>query len=156
MKWTASLLDGNDSVKKLFPIREPFSSNSFTLITYRPYRSLYSRTHTNPHNSLEIEWYVDVEDDARIHVIALLDPDVKSERLFAFAAPFNWTDIISVLRKLRPRNTKIPDPPENEPRDLSDIVPSKRAEKLLESFFGQSGWIGFEESLEAGIDSLGY
>ena len=34
-----------------------------------------------------VEHYVNVEDVARIHAIALLDPNVNAERLFAFAAP---------------------------------------------------------------------
>lgn len=99
------------------------------------------------------EWFVDVEDCARLHVIALLDPAVKSERIFAFAAPENWTDIIGILRKLRPQK-HLPDPPENEGRDLSDIRPSKRAEQLLHEFFGQPGWTSLEESLAIGIKDI--
>ncbi|KAJ9232871.1 hypothetical protein C8Q69DRAFT_489074 [Paecilomyces variotii] len=99
------------------------------------------------------QWFVDVEDTARLHVIALLDPDVKSERLFAFAAPQNWTDVIGILRKLRPQR-KLPDPPENEGRDLSDIRPSKRAEQLIRDFFGRPGWTSLEDSLAAGIKDI--
>lgn len=99
------------------------------------------------------EWFVDVEDTARLHVIALLDPAVKSERLFAFAAPMNWTDVISILRKLRPYR-QFPNPPENEGRDLTDIKPSKRAEQLIRDFFGRPGWTSLEESLAKGIEDL--
>ncbi|EAS28164.2 uncharacterized protein CIMG_09368 [Coccidioides immitis RS] len=96
------------------------------------------------------QWRIDVEDDARLHAAALLDPDVVSERIFGVASPFNWTDVIGILQKLRPNNKKIPDPPENEPRDLTNMAPAKRAEELLQSFFGK-GWTGIEESLAAGI-----
>jgi hypothetical protein len=102
-----------------------------------------------------IEHYVNVEDVARIHAIALLDPNVNSERLFAFAAPHSWAGIIDILKRLRPSNDKIPTPPENELPDLSHIVPSKKAEGLLKSFFGQPSWVGLEESVKTGIDSLG-
>jgi hypothetical protein len=102
-----------------------------------------------------IEHYVNVEDVARIHAIALLDPNVNSERLFAFAAPHSWAGIIDILKRLRPSNDKIPTPPENELPDLSQIVPSKKAEGLLKSFFGQPSWVGLEESVKTGIDSLG-
>lgn len=94
---------------------------------------------------------MNVEDVARLHVVGLLSPNVKGERIFAFASPFNWTEIIGVLRKLRPGNKLIPDPPANEGRDLSDIVLARRAEQLLRDFFGQPGWVGMEESIAGGI-----
>ncbi|KNG86962.1 cinnamoyl-CoA reductase [Aspergillus nomiae NRRL 13137] len=100
--------------------------------------------------------FVDVVDLARVHVVGLLHPEVKSERLFAFASTFTWKEFVSILQKFRPGNVNIPSPPENELRDLSDIVPAQRAENLIKSFFGRSGWIGLEESIRAGIDSLGY
>lgn len=90
-----------------------------------------------------------------MHIVGLLHPEVKSERLFAFASAFTWTEFVGILRKLRPGNIEIANPPANELRDLSDIVPARRAEGLVNSFFGQS-WIGLEESIRAGIDSLGY
>lgn len=90
-----------------------------------------------------------------MHVVGLLHPEVKSERLFSFASTFTWNEFVSILRKLRPGNAVIPNPPDNELRDLSDIVPARRAEDLIKSFFGQF-WIGLEESIRAGIDSLGY
>lgn len=100
-----------------------------------------------------IEYYVNVEDVARIHAIALLDPEVKSERLFAFAHPFRWTDIINLLRKYRPDSDKIPNPPENEGHDLSVVPPAKRAEELLKEWFGQPGWISLEQSVKDGLET---
>ncbi|KAI2709124.1 hypothetical protein CBS147332_6183 [Penicillium roqueforti] len=66
------------------------------------------------------QYFCDVIDIARLHVAALLDPNTVSRRLFGFAAPINLTDIISVVRKLQPNNTLIPEPPVNEGRDLSE------------------------------------
>ncbi|KAK2732346.1 hypothetical protein FQN55_004250 [Onygenales sp. PD_40] len=100
------------------------------------------------------QYYVNVIDNARLHVIGLLNPTVTSERIFAFAAPQNWTDLIAILRKLRPENKNIPDPPVDEGRDYSEIKPLKRAEGLLCEFFGVEGWIGYEESLAAGIEEV--
>ncbi|RFU35043.1 hypothetical protein B7463_g1306, partial [Scytalidium lignicola] len=102
---------------------------------------------------LPAQWFVNVRDDARLHVAALLDPKVQSQRLFAFAEPQNWTDVLRILRKLRPENTLIPSDPENEGRDLSEVPPSKKAEQLLKSFFGK-GWTGLEESIADGIEDL--
>lgn len=98
------------------------------------------------------QWFVNVEDCARLHVIALLDPNVVSERIFAFAATFNWTDIIGIFRRLRPDNRLLPDAPVNEGRDLSDVVQAPRAEELLKKFFGRPGWVGLEQSLADGIE----
>jgi hypothetical protein len=64
------------------------------------------------------------------------------------------TDIITTLRKPRLDNKTIPDPPEIEGRDLSKITPSKRAELLLQSFFGMSGWTDFEKSIADGIEDM--
>jgi hypothetical protein len=96
------------------------------------------------------EYYIDVRDDARIHVAALLDPSVNNERLFAFAYEFNWTDLIAILKKLRPDNKNIPNPPENEGRDLSDVK-NQRAKEIMMKFFGVQGWTGLEDSVKAGI-----
>jgi hypothetical protein len=70
-------------------------------------------------------WYVNVEDAAHIHIAALLDPKLESERIFAMAAPFNWTDVVEIMRKLQPDNDKIPDPPANEGRNLHRFVGEK-------------------------------
>lgn len=74
------------------------------------------------------QWHVDVRDTARLHVIALTDPECNGQRLFAFAQPFNRTDVLNVYRKLFP-DRKFP---EDQPvgRDLSQI-PNEDAEALL-------------------------
>ncbi|EFY97729.1 aldehyde reductase II [Metarhizium robertsii ARSEF 23] len=94
-----------------------------------------------------------VNDTARLHVIGLLDPAVRDERLFAFAGPHNWTDVIQVFRRLCPQS-KLPPAPENEGRDLSDVKPAKRAEQLLRDFFGLPGWTSLQDSLADGIDGF--
>ncbi|KAJ5800795.1 uncharacterized protein N7518_002863 [Penicillium psychrosexuale] len=109
---------------------------------------------SSPFETFPPQWYVDVEDTARLHVIALLSHEVKSERLFAFAESKNWTDHVEALSKLRPDNKLIPKPPVNEARDEANVVPAKRAESLLQSFYGRPGWTPFHESLAAGIEGL--
>lgn len=96
---------------------------------------------------------MDVQDTARLHVIALLAPAVHDERIFAFASPYNWTDVLAILQKLRPQK-KLPKAPDNEGRDLSDVVPSKRAEALLKEYFGRPGWTSLEDSLAEGIADI--
>ena len=94
-----------------------------------------------------IEYFIDVRDTARLHVAALLDPDIRSSRVFAYAHSLNWTDIIGALRKLRPDNDKIPQAPENEGRALAEVVPRQKAEAILKTFFGRPGWVPFEETI---------
>ncbi|KAL7909518.1 NAD(P)-binding protein [Trichoderma velutinum] len=103
--------------------------------------------------TLQPQFFVDVRDTARLHVAALLDPNVNEERIFAFAREFNLTDVLSILRKLRP-DQKFPDDPENEGRDYTEVIPIARAQKLLHDFFGQTGWTSLEDSLAAGIEDI--
>ncbi|KAJ5159371.1 NAD dependent epimerase/dehydratase [Penicillium canariense] len=100
------------------------------------------------------QWFVDVEDVARLHVVALLSDQVQAERLFAFASPFTWADIVHLLRKLQPDNPLIPAPPKNAERIWNNIPPVARAEGLLQDAFGRAGWTSLEESLAAGVRSL--
>ncbi|KAJ5321955.1 cinnamoyl-CoA reductase [Penicillium brevicompactum] len=93
-------------------------------------------------------WYVNVEDTARLHIAALLDPKIQSERIFGTAAKFTWPEVIAILRKLRP-NSNTPDAPNDHQCQL-DYVLSNRAEQILLDFFG-SGWVSLEVSLEQAI-----
>ncbi|KAL6690475.1 hypothetical protein J3F84DRAFT_353374 [Trichoderma pleuroticola] len=99
------------------------------------------------------QYFVDVRDTARLHVAALLDPNVNAERIFAFATAYNWTDVLAILRKLRP-DQEFPDDPKDEGRDYTEVVPIARAQKLLQGFFGQKGWTSLEDSLAAGIEDI--
>ncbi|KAL7910300.1 aldehyde reductase II [Trichoderma velutinum] len=100
-----------------------------------------------------VKYFIDVRDTARLHVAALLDPKIKEERIFAFAKEYNWTDVLAILRKLRP-NQQFPPTPENEGRDYTNVVPRDKAKKILQDFFGQPDWTSLEESLAAGIKDL--
>jgi len=92
------------------------------------------------------QWFVDVRDDARLHVAALIDPECDGQRIFAFAAPYNWTQILSILKEQNP-GKDLPDPPKDEGKDLCKI-PNEDAEALLKKHFGH-GWISLAESLKA-------
>lgn len=92
---------------------------------------------------MQPQYYVDVQDDARIHAAALLLPDVVGERLFAFADVFNINDELDAWRKVRP-NRKFLDNFPNEPVHMAK-VPNERAEELLKKV-GRQGWTTLEES----------
>ena len=97
------------------------------------------------------QWMVDVRDTARLHVIALIDPSCQGQRLFAFAEPFNFNDVIDVFRKKYP-DKKFLDHKEDLGRDLSEI-PNQKAEGLLKKHYGK-GFTGLEEAVEAVVDSI--
>lgn len=92
------------------------------------------------------QYFVDVRDTARLHVIALIDPECNGERLFAFAAPFTFNDILAVFRKQNP-DKKFPEDRSGFGEDLS-VIPTKQAEEMLKKHYGK-GWTGLEESIEA-------
>ena len=66
------------------------------------------------------QWMVDVKDTARLHVAALIDPEVENEHILAFAYPYNYNDILKCLLKLYP-DKKFPNNIENDSRDLSKV-----------------------------------
>ena len=94
------------------------------------------------------QWMVNVQDDARLHVAALIDPDIQGERILAFAQPFNMNDILGAMRKLYPAKTFPPDV-EGMGRDLSKLD-NKPGEEILKRF-GRKGWTGLEESVRDNV-----
>ena len=96
------------------------------------------------------QYYVNVQDNARVHVAALIFPDVKSERLFTFAYPFTWNDLLAVYRKLHPEREFFDDIPDLG-KDLSKVA-NERAEELLKRM-GRLGWASLEVSVEDTLKS---
>ncbi|PQE29196.1 hypothetical protein CJF30_00004232 [Rutstroemia sp. NJR-2017a BBW] len=99
------------------------------------------------------EYFIDVQDTARLHVSALTNPDVKNERLFGFAEPFTANDLLRAFRKIRPDANIMDDFHDDNVKDLSKVA-NERAEELLRSDFGRSGWTSLEESLKMNIEDL--
>ncbi|GFF22557.1 aldehyde reductase 2 [Aspergillus udagawae] len=106
---------------------------------------------TNYLGGITPQYFVDVQDDAILHVAAAIHPGVQSERVFAFAAPVNGDSVLAVLRKLYPSRSF----PANfqAEGDLSEIVPRKRAEALLREM-GRDGWTSLEESIKRNTEDL--
>lgn len=94
------------------------------------------------------QYFINVQDNARVHVAALICPDVQSERLFTFAKAFNWNDLLAIYRKNYPNRTFIDNMPDSG-RDLS-TVSNGRAEELLKRF-GLPGWTSLEQSVKDSV-----
>jgi nucleoside-diphosphate-sugar epimerase len=95
--------------------------------------------------TLPPQYYIDVQDDARLHVAALLLPEVKDERVFGFAATFTYNELLAVFRKAAPEH-KFPEDLKQDDKHLA-TVPNSRAEELLKKV-GRKGWMSLEESVK--------
>ena len=99
----------------------------------------------------DIEYFIDVQDTARLHVAAAIHPDVVSERIFGFAEPQNGDAVLEILRKTYPSRTF----PGNfqAGRDLNQVVPRARAESLLRDM-GREGWTSLDDSVRWNTEDL--
>ncbi|KAI0384061.1 NAD(P)-binding protein [Hypomontagnella monticulosa] len=93
---------------------------------------------------LEPYHFIDVRDCAALHVAALVYADVSGERLLGFAEPFNWNDIVRVLKRLYPDREFGEEIP-NLGTDMSQVA-NERAEDVLKRLTGH-GWTSLEDSL---------
>jgi len=102
---------------------------------------------------LSPQWFVDVRDTAPLHVAALIFPDVKNERIFAFAESFNYDDIFKIIEEVRPGH-KLPENSQNpDDRDLSEMSEKPRAEELLKRL-GRSGFTSLHDTVKEVIEAL--
>ena len=110
---------------------------------------------TETHNvsaDYETEWFINTRDDGRLHVAATIDTSVQNERIFAFAEPFNWNDILASIRELRPDN-KVPDDFPDLPRDLS-TVDNALGKELLKKWWGQDGYTSLKQSVKENLEGF--
>ena len=99
-----------------------------------------------------VHHFVNVRDCAKLHIAALLDAgEQRNKRVFAMTAPFNWNDVLAILREFRPDGNIMDDMP-GLGRDLS-IVPNGSAEELLRKRYGH-GWTSLETSVSQNIEGL--
>ncbi|EAQ92052.1 hypothetical protein CHGG_00287 [Chaetomium globosum CBS 148.51] len=98
------------------------------------------------------DFFVDVEDNARLHVAALIHPGVVGERIFAYAQPYTWRGVQRAIHRLYP-NRAFSGDIEDAELDASHIVPAPRAEALLKDM-GRPGWTDLKESVKMNVDDL--
>jgi hypothetical protein len=83
---------------------------------------------------------------------ALLDPDIKDERIQAWCTPFNWNDILAMWRKKYPEKKFVDDLPTMGKINakIDDALPKQ----LLKKWGNQDGWISLEDGFQETVDSL--
>lgn len=99
-----------------------------------------------------LDFFIDVQDDARLHVAALLHPGICRERIFAYCKPYTWRVIQDILRKLYPSRSFTPNAPEAT-LDSSEILPSTRTEALLKEM-DRPGFTPLEECIRMNSEDL--
>ncbi|KAK4040443.1 hypothetical protein C8A01DRAFT_15692 [Parachaetomium inaequale] len=105
-----------------------------------------------PHFVLNTDFFVDVQDSARLHFAALTHPGVQSERIFAYSAPFTWRGVQRAVQRLYP-DKSFPRDIEEAELDTSVIVPAPRAEALLKDM-GRPGWTILDETARMNTEDL--
>jgi nucleoside-diphosphate-sugar epimerase len=90
------------------------------------------------------QYFINVSDDAKLHVAALIDPACNGERIFGFTAPQSYNHLLAVFRKLEPGRDFGVDADIGE--DVTE-VPNKEAEELLRKHYGH-GFVGLEETVK--------
>lgn len=94
--------------------------------------------------------YIDVRDDARLHLAAAIYDDIENERIWGVAGPFNYNDLVDVFARIDPR-WKSAQRDETVLRDLTTYDLSRSMEFLRR--LGCSDWINLEDSLRANVAS---
>jgi nucleoside-diphosphate-sugar epimerase len=98
------------------------------------------------------QWEVNVQDDARVHIGALIDGTVQGERLFAYASSFNWNDLLEAIRKVRPEK-EVMGNFEGMGRDET-TVDNEPARNLLKKWFGQDDWTSLEDTVRQALKGV--
>lgn len=98
------------------------------------------------------QWMIDVIDNARIHLAALLDPDLSNERIFAFAHPYNFNTLIRATRNVRP-DLKLAFTHVDQGEDIMD-PDNKLGSELLRRWFGQDGYKSLEQTVKENLEGV--
>ncbi|RTE84069.1 hypothetical protein BHE90_001346 [Fusarium euwallaceae] len=97
-------------------------------------------------------YYSHVTDVAVLHVAAMLDPDVKGQRIQVLAGSFNWDDCLDILRKAYP-NHKFVDNFQPENPSLTYKVENDVAPDLVKKWAGRD-WISLEVCVKETVQGI--
>ncbi|KAI8716744.1 Epimerase domain-containing protein [Fusarium sp. LHS14.1] len=97
-----------------------------------------------PHMVLAPQYFVNVQDVARLHVAGATLPEVGDRRIFAFAEHFSWDSILEIMRRHSPERKFI----ENFSggQDTAEVTPRAYAEELLRDL-GEPGWTSLQDTI---------
>ncbi|KAF2994625.1 hypothetical protein E8E13_003690 [Curvularia kusanoi] len=90
-------------------------------------------------------YYVHVQDVARLHFAALVDPFTSNERIFAFAGPYCMNELFDIFSKVVP-GYKAPAKIAGLDFPLAEIGPQRKAKELLQDL-GRKDFVELEETM---------
>ncbi|KAK1673867.1 NAD dependent epimerase/dehydratase [Colletotrichum godetiae] len=142
----SSVLPGTNFGRALDATNQGHSSTSSFI------ESLWNGTHVDRLASIPPQYFVDVEDNARLHVAAAVLPNVRSERIFAWAEPFNFDTVLDILRTHFPEKNFVDN--FHHYRELSVVSqPQSRAVELLRQL-GREGFVPLKQSVLLNVEDL--
>jgi nucleoside-diphosphate-sugar epimerase len=97
------------------------------------------------------EHFIDVRDDAKLHVIALVNPKLEGRRLLGMVAPAPISKIVQILRKEYPEH-KFSDFEDDGTDEITNLMKDE-VEGLLKEAYGH-GYTPLEESVKANASEL--
>lgn len=148
--------------KSLDPVKQGHPSTSFMVqavfegnvdIVANSPQCKHAQARGNDYQLIKmLDFFVDVQDNARLHVAALIHPGVLNERIFAYAQPYTWRGVQRAVQALYP-NKSFSGNIEDIELDASQIDRAPRAETLLKDM-GRPGWTSLEESVRMNVEDL--
>jgi hypothetical protein len=87
-----------------------------------------------------------------LHVAALIDQQLKDERIQGWAVPFNWNDVLAILRRAYPERQFVDDLP-----GMGKILATTDdtlARRLLKEWAQQDDWMVLEEGIRETVKSF--
>ncbi|KAJ4352015.1 uncharacterized protein N0V89_007361 [Didymosphaeria variabile] len=113
-------------------------------------RSLHECKNQELFDVIEPQWYVDVRDQARLHVAGAVLHGVENRRMFGWAGPYTWIGVADVLEEEMGKRTTIR--LADKGNDISKVLAKDKAEGYLKRL-GQSDWVPFHQSVRECIRS---
>jgi hypothetical protein len=96
---------------------------------------------------------VNVSDVGKIHVAATLDPEVKSQRIYAIAQHVTWNDHLAVMREMFPER-KFMDDLKGLGIFSGKVEDDGLGPKLLKKWGPQEDWTPLEVGIRETLDSV--
>lgn len=81
----------------------------------------------------------------------MLDPTVDNQRLFGYAEPYTWNELLAIFRRLYPDRKFMDDLPD-QGHDLSTVANESATEVLKK--FDKAGFTPLEETVKTATEQV--
>ncbi|KZT58665.1 NAD(P)-binding protein [Calocera cornea HHB12733] len=97
------------------------------------------------------QWYIDVRDAGKLHILALTEPELAGRRIYAAAGPIGMNKVLAALRRAFP-STKLPE-------DVTGIL-AEESKWKFDNELGRKAlggkWIALDNTVVDTAKSVGY